>query len=305
MSTPSPPPTPSPTPSPPPTPSAAAAAWEVLVSSKEPGALELVERLRATGMHARRCDIALCDVAFAKNGKTYVHAELKNHRDFLASISSDCRYQEQTASMAEAAVPFTFYLVQGYTSPAPLVEDQRKIQHALTRIQMSSSLQHVEQNKRAHIGTVPLTTPDALFEWIAYVHQNLVTEPDLTDGVFAPLSENVKHTYGTKPAHRDQARVYVEQLSRVTGIAEEKARAIAKTFPSWTQLLAFLQTAESVPCLVDHFKALKIGLAHKGVENLYKQLLHPDEQTLEWPPSSSTATARKSKNPTPAKKQKT
>lgn len=262
-------------------------AWTVLVSSKEPGALGLVERLGAAGISAARRDIELCDVAFVTNGKTYVHAELKNHRDFLASISTDCRYQEQTASMAEALVPFTFYLLQGYTAPPRTADDeQRKIQHALTRLQLSSSIAAVTalpeiSRKRTHIAAVPLTTKDGLYEWIVYVHKNLVDAPELTDGVFAPLCDNVKHNYGTKPANRDQRRVYVEQLCRVTGIAEEKAKAIAIAYPSLRRLLEFLQSATDAKALVEAFRDLKVGMAHKGVENLYKQLLAPDEQRIQ------------------------
>ena len=69
-------------------------------------------------------------------------------------------------------------------------------------------------------------------------------DPVLTDGVLAPLTENVKHAFGTKPANRGQARVYVEQISRM-GIADEKAKVLAKAFPTMCMLLDFLRGCET------------------------------------------------------------
>lgn len=256
--------------------------WTVLVSSKEPNALELVARLNGAGIAAARHDIPLCDVAFVKNGKMYVQAEMKNQRDLVASITTDCRYHEQTASMSVSGVPYTFYLVSGYKTGAGMFElDQVKIEHAMTRVQLSGSLNVAMQSDRTHIGFVPLTSRDGVFSWIRYVHKNLVEDPKLTDGVLAPLTENVKHAFGTKPANRDQHRVYVEQLSRITGIGEEKAKEIAKVFPTMCGLLDFLRACETPKTLVAHFTSLKAGLGRKACEMLYRQLLGTDERKFQ------------------------
>lgn len=253
--------------------------WTVLISSKEPHALDMVARLQRENICARRHDIDVCDIVFVKNGQTYVQAEMKSQRDLLASITSDCRYHEQTASMSVSSVPYTFYLLHGYKAPFGIFDmEQVKIEHAMTRVQLSASLKAAEACNRTHIGLVPLTSRDALFSWIKYVHKNLVEDPTLTDGVFAPLTDNVKHAFGTKPSNRDQSRVYVEQLSRITGIADEKAKEIAKAFPSMSQLLTFLRKCETPKELTKFLSSLKVGLGKKAAEMMYKQLLSQEEQ---------------------------
>jgi hypothetical protein len=64
-----------------------------------------------------------------------------------------------------------------------------------------------------------------------------------------------------------QARVYVEQISRITGIADEKAKVLAKAFPTMCMLLDFLRQT-----------SLKVGLGKKAAEMLYTQLLSREEQ---------------------------
>lgn len=257
--------------------------WTVLVSCKEPNAQSLISRLKAADIQAERHDVPLCDVVFTKNGKTYVQAELKTHRDLLASITTDFRYHEQTASMSVSKVPYTFYLLHDYKAACGVFDvDQRKIEHAMTRVQLSGSLNAAHEGKRTHIGMVPLTSQDGVFAWIQYVHKHLVDDPSLTDGVFAPLTENVKHAFGTKPANRDQGRVYVEQLSRITGIADEKAKEIAKAFPTMLKLLTFLQNCQTPKEIVKFFSAKKVGLGKKAAQMMYMQLLGPDEQNFQF-----------------------
>ena len=257
--------------------------WTVLVSSKENNAKDLVQRLEAAGISASTHDLSLCDIVFVRDGKTYVQAECKSPRDLLASITVDCRYHEQTASMSVSRVPYTFYLLHGYRPGSGIFDaEQVKIEHAMTRVQLSGSLNAAQQSEtsrtRTHIGMVPLTSQDAVFSWVQYVHKNLVEDPVLTDGVLAPLTENVKHAFGSKPANRGQYRVYEEMLSRVTGIAEEKARAVAKAYPTMTSLLDFLRGCETPKEVVKSFSALKVGLGKKAAEHMYTQLLGTDEQ---------------------------
>ena len=256
-------------------------AWKVLVSSKENNANDLVQRLEVAGISANTHDLALCDIVFVKNGKTYVQAECKSQRDLLASITVDCRYHEQTASMSVSGVPYTFYLLHGYRPGSGIFDaEQVKIEHAMTRVQLSGSLNAAQQSEttRTHIGMVPLTSQDGVFSWIQYVHKNLVEDPVLTDGVLAPLTDNVKHAFGSKPANRGQSRVYEEMLSRVTGIAEEKARAVAKVYPTMSLLLDFLRGCQTPKEVVKSFSALKVGLGKKAAEHVYVQLLGSDEQ---------------------------
>jgi len=256
--------------------------WTVLVSCKENNANDLVQRLQTAGISARTHDLALCDIVFVRDGKTYLQAELKSPRDLLASITTDCRYHEQTASMSVSGVPYTFYLLHGYRPGSGIFDaEQVKIEHAMTRVQLSGSLNAVQQQSeasRTHIGMVPLTSQDGVFSWIQYVHKNLVEDPVLTDGILAPLTENVKHAFGSKPANRSQSRVYEEMLSRVTGIAEEKARALSKTYPTMTLLLDFLRGCDTPKEVVKSFSALKVGLGKKAAEHVYVQLLASDEQ---------------------------
>jgi hypothetical protein len=253
--------------------------WTVLVSSKEPNAQDLVGRLEAAGIRATRHDVPLCDIVFVLGGKTFVQAELKSQRDLLASITVDCRYHEQTASMSVSGVPYTFYLVHGYRPGGGVFDaEQCKLEHAITRVQLSGSLNAATQSGRTHIGLVPLTSQDGVFSWIQYVHKNLVEDPVLTDGVLAPLTENVKHAFGTKPANRGQARVYVEQISRITGIADEKAKVLAKAFPTMCMLLDFLRGCETPKEIVKRLSAMKVGLGKKAAEMLYTQLLSAEEQ---------------------------
>jgi ERCC4-type nuclease len=128
------------------------AAWKVLVSSKEKDADALLARLRESGLDAEKLDIAVCDVAFVKDGKTYVQAELKTLRDMIASIG-DCRYHEQSASMSESGVPFTFYLIRGCRAGDLTSHEQVSLEHSLTRVQLSASK---PQGKYTHIATVYL-----------------------------------------------------------------------------------------------------------------------------------------------------
>ena len=272
--------------------------WKVLVSSKEPDALVLVSRLLEEGIPAERYDIPVCDIAIVKGDRTYVQAEMKTQRDLVQSIVTDCRYHEQTASMSVSGVPFTFYLLHGYKAAFGIsMEDQVKVEHGMTRAQLSSSIAKVQLSPsesdseqfpltddepgnipRTHIGCIPITSPDGVFLWIKYVYRNLVEDPQLSDGIFAPLTENVKHAFGSKPAARSQHQVYVEQLSRLTGIGEEKAREIAKWFPSMGRLLDFLRGCESSKQLVKHFTSLKAGLGPKACERMYTQLLSKEER---------------------------
>lgn len=284
--------------------------WKVLISSKEPDALVLVSRLLEEGISAERYDIPVCDIAIVKGDRTYVQAELKTQRDLVQSIVTDCRYHEQTASMSVSGVPFTFYLLHGYKAAFGIsVDDQVKVEHGMTRAQLSSSLAKVQPPApleppepppepeqfeivdgagessgepgnvpRTHIGCIPITSPDGVFLWVKYVYRNLVEDPQLSDGVFAPLTENVRHAFGSKPAARSQTQVYVEQLSRLTGIGEEKAREIAKWFPSMGRLLDFLRGCDSAKQLVKHFTALKAGLGPKACERMYTQLLAKEER---------------------------
>lgn len=285
---------------------ASAEGWKVLVSSKEPDALVLVSRLLEVGIPAERYDIPVCDIAITRNGRTYVQAEMKTQRDLVQSIVTDCRYHEQSASMSISGVPFTYYLLHGYRAGFGIsTEDQVKVEHAMTRVQLSSSLAKVQESPppeqpvsddsdgsdagggsggapvaypRTHIGCIPITSPDGVYSWICYVYKNLVEDPGLTDGIFAPLTENVKHAFGTKPAARSQKQVYVEQLSRITGIGDDKAREIARHFPTMCGLLDFLRQCETAKQLAKHFTSLKAGLGPKACERMYTQLLGPEER---------------------------
>ena len=253
--------------------------WTVLISSKEPNAQDLVARLVEAGISANTHDLAVCDIVFELDRKTYVQAEIKTQRDLLASITVDCRYHEQTASMSVSGVPYTFYLLRGYRAgPGILNAEQIKIEHAMTRAQLSGSLNATQQSTRTHIGMIPLTSEDGVFSWIQYVHKNLVEDPVLTDGVLAPLTDNVKHAFGSKPANRDQSRVYAEMLSRITGIAIEKARALSRVYPTMSILIEFLHQCETPAEIVKSFSALKIGLGKKAAEHVYVQLLRNDER---------------------------
>jgi hypothetical protein len=262
--------------------------WKVLISSKEPDALVLAARLHGVGIPAERYDIPVCDIAIVKGDRTYVQAELKTQRDLVQSIVTDCRYHEQTASMSISGVPFTFYLLHGYKAAFGVsLDDQVKVEHGMTRAQLSSSLSKVRDLfsdgepssiPRTHIGCIPITSPDGVFSWIQYVYKNLAEDPEIADGVFAPLTDNVKHAFGSKPAARAQVQVYVEQLSRLTGIGEEKAREIARWFPSMGRLLDFLRGCESSKQLVKHFTSLKAGLGPKACERMYTQLLSSEER---------------------------
>lgn len=247
----------------------------MLVSSKEKNCNELVAELMSRGIAAERYNLELCDLAFVKDGKTYVHAELKKIKDFIASIGSDCRYYEQTASMQEAGVPYTFYLIEGMMYPAYVTAEEKKaMQHAATHIQMTGSPK--KETNNSHIGVVYLST--SVVDWVAYVFKNLVEDPALSDSIFAPLSQNVRHNYGSKPSARDQHRVYVEQVSRFTGISETKARLVAQHFPSMSRLVEFLRTAEDACSIVKRLQDLKVGLGPKAAEALYTQLLAEEER---------------------------
>lgn len=265
-----------------------AMAWTVHVSSKEHRAGDMVDALRSRGIVAQKTDLQVADVAFTRNDMTYVQAEIKKARDMVASIT-DCRYHEQSAAMAEVRVPFNFYLIMGYKPPDAFgAGDESKVQHALTRLQLSGPM---NLGNVSHLGVVYLTSPESLIEWITYVHKNLVDDPERTTGVFAPLSSRVKHNFGTKPAHRGQARVYIEMLSRVTGIAEDKAKALTLHFPTMSLLLTWLREAASQEDIVTHLKGLKTGLADKAAESLYTQLLSPQEMRFTW--TSPTSVGRK------------
>jgi ERCC4-type nuclease len=264
--------------------------WTVHISSKEKGAKDLVATLVDRHIDAHRTDVEVADIVMTRGDRTYVHAEIKKASDMLASIT-DCRYHEQSAAMAESRVPFTVYLVEDYRAPCRFSPaDETKIQHALTRLQLSGPM---NTGSRSHIGVVYLTTPTALVDWIVYVHKNLVEDPATTDGIFAPLSSRVKHNFGTKPSRRDQARVYVEMLSRVSGLAEDKAKALAAVYPSMSALTAWLRGAQTQSEMVAHLRGLKIGLADKAAEALYTQLLAPSEQTVIWTTSMARGGKRK------------
>jgi hypothetical protein len=125
-------------------------------------------------------------------------------------------------------------------------------------------------------------SPDAVFSWICYVAKILVGEPEVSEGVIAPLSEHVRHSYGTKPANRDQRTVYVEQLSRITGFGEDKARALADKYPSMNHLVAFLRGTLNQQCLVAAFKDMKIGLGPHAAKYAWMQLLHPEDRPWQW-----------------------
>lgn len=244
----------------------------------------MVRRLVQGGVCAEEYNLDLCDVAFVKDSKTYVHAEIKKHADLLASIGTDYRYHEQSASMGESCVPYCFYLLEGFRHPPnTTADDQRRIEHAMTRVQLSGPLGQVDgpaSSKRCHIAAIPLGSPDGVVSWICYVYRNLVEDPSVSDGVFAPLCENVRHTFGSKPAKRDQSRVYIEQLTRLSGISDNKAKSIADVFPSMSRLTEFLASADKPSTIADR---LQSGLGMKAAEMLYTQMLAPDERRFDWP----------------------
>jgi hypothetical protein len=138
---------------------------------------------------------------------------------------------------------------------------------------------------------VPLA--NGVLEWIKYVHRNLVENPEASDGVFAPLCENVRHHYGPKPPKRDQAQVYVEQLARLSGISEAKAQSLAAVFPSLSELLRFLREAPDQRAVVQRLRDQRLGLADKAAEALFCQLLSPAERPFEWAPGTKVKRARK------------
>lgn len=245
--------------------------WTVWISSKEPGAAVLAEQLRVRHVNAEVKNIEVSDICFVHGGKTYIQAEIKGAKDFLSSIK-DCRYYEQSASIAESQVPFNFYLVKDFRSPPGIdLQEDTVLQHAVTRLQLSGAM-NVTNPSRCHIAVVYITTVNGIMEWVHYVSQHVVTTP--LNGVFAPLSENVRHNYGSKPRHRRQHDVWVEMLARVSGISVVKARRIASYHPSMASMVKLLESVDSEASLIEKTKHLKVG--RNAVLALYHQIVeHP------------------------------
>lgn len=250
--------------------------WKVLVSSKEKNCDELVERLKQDTIDAAKSNLEVCDISFVWGDRTFVQAELKTLRDMVASIT-DCRYYEQSAAMSESKVPFTFYLIHGARAPGLLEEEQVKLQHAMTRVQASGQM-----SSETHISTVYITSRDGIFEWIRYVYKKLQSDPENHGRIMAPLTEQVRHNFGSKPANRSQSRVYIEQLSRLTGIGEDKARSIAKRWSSFSVLCSFLRECVDQTTLIRELQILKCGLGSHAAKSLYLQTLSDDERGWQW-----------------------
>jgi ERCC4-type nuclease len=264
--------------------------WRVHISSKEPGADDLVSRLEMCGISATRTDMPVCDVAFVYADRTHVHAEIKSYSDLLASIK-DGRYREQSASMAHSGVPFTFYLIRGCIAPPGVSpEEQTKLQHAMTRVQLSGPLPVTPH--RTHMATIYLTTSDGVFGWIKYVHGILLSDPIEAGGVVAPLSDTLRHEFGSKAGARTQAKVYGEMLGRLSGVGPEKARAVASSFPSMARLIEWLRSHTSQADLVTALRMLNPGLADRVAERLYTEILMPDERRFDWTPAKGRRGAR-------------
>jgi ERCC4-type nuclease len=254
--------------------------WTVHISSKEPGVDALIEKLASQSVSAVRTDLQVCDVAFVRDGRTYVHAEMKKYTDLVASVK-DCRYHEQSAAMAEARVPYTFYLVRDIRPPPMVTQpEQIAVQHAMTRVQLSGPLP--SSPTRTHMATVYMTADESFLQWIIYVHKILVDDPQATDGVVAPLCEHVVHSFGTKPSGRDQRRVHVEMLSRISGIGYEKARSLGLVFPSMKRLLDWLMSLSSSQDLMDSLRLKNLSLTTTAARAMYTQLLDTDEQPFVW-----------------------
>ena len=251
--------------------------WRIVVSNKEKDAVETVERLCALGVAAERGHLEVADVAFQRDDRTVAQAEFKTVADMLASIQ-DCRYHEQAAALEASGVPLSFYVIHGMRAPPNVSEEEQlKLEHAMTRVQGSSP----------GIATVYLTSQGGRVAWIRYVAQKLAegatAGADAVGGTMAPLSEHVRHNFGSKPAGRDQAAVYVQQLGRITGISERRAQAIAARWPSWGALVEFLRGVESYAALLETMRGLGCGLGPEAVRRIYEQTLAADQRAFEPP----------------------
>lgn len=258
--------------------------WRVLVSDKEKLAKRWITDLGARGIGPVVIHpLAVADVAFVWDDKTYVQAEFKSLPDMLASIR-DGRYQQQSAALEESGVPFTFWVVHGFMTPSNVcVEEQVKVQHALTRLQLTGPA------SSRHLCVVYLTTEDPLPDWIAYVFRCLSQQnPALDDRVMAPLSQRIAHSFTSKAGQRSQADVFAEQLCRIDGVGNTKSRQLASAFPSMSVLIGRLQsctTAQEVTAL--------LGVGTSVARSVYHQLLSSEERRFVWEPEAGKKTRKR------------
>lgn len=214
--------------------------WTLFVDCKEPKAEAICEDLRAYSVNAEpgnREDwlgssgtpvegevrnLSIADYWFVKDGKVWAIIERKTVSDMVASIQDD-RYKDQAARMLKSEVPFKYYLIVGdfFALDGPVFQ---KVWSALTHLQMHTQM-----------GVMCAPKPGYVTPFLVRFYQYLADNPT-PEHLTAPLVEQIQVAC-KKRKMDNQKNVYLTQLSVISGMSEDKAKAILELYKDMPTLI--------------------------------------------------------------------